>query len=66
VAIVEDGDKVGEIRNGGSLLFREVPMTSEMAAHFGQVKSSPFAVNAQPGRVRLFELCLPNIAGVGA
>jgi len=66
VAILVDGDKEGEVGNGKSLVFRVVPGQRVIAARFDYTKSAPFAVDAQPGRVRVVELGLPNIADVGA
>jgi hypothetical protein len=66
VAILVDGDKVGEVGNGKSLVFRVAPGQREIVARFDYIKSAPFAVDAQPGRVRVVELGLPNIADVGA
>ena len=66
VAILVDGDKVGEVGNGKSLVFRVAPGQRVIAVRFDYTKSAPFAVDAQPGRVRVVELGLPNIADVGA
>jgi hypothetical protein len=66
VAILVDGDKVGEVGNGKSLVFRVVPGQRVIAARLDYTKSAPFGVDAQPGRVRVVELGPPNIADVGA
>lgn len=66
VAILVDGDKVGEVGNGKSLVFRVAPGQRVIAARFDYTKSAPFAVDAQPGRARVVELGVPNIADAGA
>ena len=66
VAILIDGEKAGEVGNGKTIVLRVEPGRREIMARVDYIKSAPFAVDAQAGRVRVLELAMPNIADVGA
>lgn len=66
VAILVDGEKVDEVGNGKSLVLHVAPGRRELAARFDYIKSAPFVVDAEQGRVRVVELGLPNVSDVGA
>lgn len=66
VAILIDGEKVGEVGNGKTIALRVEPGRREVVARIDYIKSAPFAVDAQAGRIRVIELGMPNVADVGA
>jgi hypothetical protein len=66
VAILINGEKVGEVGNGKSLTLHVKPGRWEIVARVDYIKSAPFAVDAEAGRLRIVELGLPNVVDVGA
>jgi hypothetical protein len=66
VAILVDGEKAGEVGNGKSIVLRVEPGRREIMARVDYIKSAPFVIDAQAGRVRVVELGLPNVQDVGA
>lgn len=65
VALLVDGQKVGEVANGKSPILSVTPGRREVSARMDYTKSAPFAVDAQAGRLSVLELALPNISDVG-
>lgn len=66
VALLVDGQKVGEVANGKSIILSVAPGRREVSARMDYTKSAPFAVEARAGRLSVLELALPNISDVGA
>lgn len=66
VAVLIDGQKVGEVGNGKAITLQVAAGRHEIAARVDYIKSEPFTIEAFVGRVRVVELSLPNIADVGA
>jgi hypothetical protein len=54
------------VGNGKSLVLHVAPGRRELAARSDYIKSAPFVVDAEQGRVRVVELGLPNVSDVGA
>lgn len=65
VALLVDGQKVGEVANGKSLILSVKPGRREVSARMDYTKSAPFAVDTYAGRLCVVELALPNISDVG-
>lgn len=65
IAILIDGEKVGEVGNGKTIALRVTPGVREVSARIDYIKSAPFTVDAQTGRVRVVELAMPNITDLG-
>jgi hypothetical protein len=65
IAILVDGQKVGEIANGATADFIVQAGRREIMARVDYVKSKPFAVDASAGRARVLELITPEMADVG-
>lgn len=65
VAILVDGQKIGEIANGATADFTVPAGRHEVTARVDYVKSKPFTVDATAGRARVLELVMPDMADVG-
>jgi hypothetical protein len=65
LAVLVDGEKVGEVGNGGTAQFRVAPGRRELAARVDYTKSQPFAVDAASGRVSVVEISVPDYADLG-
>jgi hypothetical protein len=65
IAILVDGQKIGEIGNGATADFTVQAGRREIMARVDYVKSKPFAVDAAAGRARVLELEMPEMADVG-
>lgn len=66
VAILINGEKCGEVANGKALALHVQPGRHEIVARIDYIKSAPFSVDAEAGRIRIVELGLPNVGDVGA
>ena len=65
IAILIDGQKIGEIGNGATVDFTVAPGRRDIAARVDYVKSRPLEVDAAVGRVRSLELVVPEMADIG-
>jgi hypothetical protein len=65
IAILVDGQKIGEIANGATADFTVQAGRREIMARVDYVKSKPFPVDASAGKARVLELDVPEMANVG-
>jgi hypothetical protein len=65
VAILVDGDKRGEVGNGGALDVQVSPGPHEFMARMDYIKSAPFRIDAEAGRTRIAQISLPNSTDLG-
>jgi hypothetical protein len=65
VAILVDGDKRGEVGNGGELELHLAPGPHDLVARMDYIKSAPFRIETEAARARVVQISLPNSTDLG-
>lgn len=65
IAILIDGQKVGEVANAATAEFAVAPGKRDVSARVDYVKSKPFSVDVVSGRPRELELVVPELGDLG-
>jgi hypothetical protein len=65
IAILVDGEKAGEVGNGGTVDLAVQPGRRELVARIDYTKSKALEIEAVAGRVRVVDLVMPEISDLG-
>ncbi len=65
IAILVDGEKAGEVGNGGTVDLMVQPGRRELVARIDYTKSKALEVEAVAGRARVVDLVMPEISDLG-